>query len=175
VKRNIPEKMAELDLESIRGGPETWPPCMKAIREKLLAGENVSHFANFALASFLVNIGLKPEEILKLYANRPDFNARVARYQVEHIAGLKGSRTKYMTPSCGTMKTNGLCVKNGELCGRIKNPLTYYRRALRKKLKLDKDKAEMGAERGEAGGEAVRETGGERGNPDSEQKPNNSR
>ena len=133
-----------------------------------MAGENVSHFANFALASFLINIGFDPNEIIKFYANRPDFNERIARYQVEHIAGLRGSRTKYMTPSCSTMRTNGLCVKNGELCGNIRNPLTYYRRAVKKKLKLDKDKAELGEERGEAGGEAVRKAGDERDNSSAE-------
>ena len=157
LRENLPQNLIEIELGSELGGPETWPPCMRAIRERLLAGENVSHFANFALASFLINIGMKPEEILSLYANRPDFDARIARYQVEHIAGLRGSRTRYTTPSCSTMRTNGLCVKGGELCGGVRNPLTYYRRAMRRKLKLDKDKAEVGRERGEAGGETMRE------------------
>ncbi len=169
--KEIKEKMPasiEFELESIKAGPETWPPCMRAILDKLMAGENVSHFANFALASFLINIGFDPNEIIKFYANRPDFNERIARYQVEHIAGLRGSRTKYMTPSCSTMRTNGLCVKNGELCGNIRNPLTYYRRAVKKKLKLDKDKAELGEERGEAGGKAMRKAGDERDNSSAE-------
>ena len=142
IRENIPSDVFQLDLESVKAGPETWPPCMRAILEKLKAGENVSHFANFAFAAFLANIGFKPEEIVKFYAYRPDFNPRIARYQVEHIAGLRGSRTKYMVPSCSTMRTNGLCVKNGELCGNIKNPLTYYRRQLRKLLLSKKEKKE---------------------------------
>jgi len=175
LREKLPQNLIEIELGSELGGPETWPPCMRAIRERLLAGENISHFANFALASFLINIGMKPEEILSLYANRPDFDARIARYQVEHIAGLRGSRTKYTTPSCSTMKTNGLCVRNGELCGGVRNPLTYYRRAMRRKLKLDKDKAEMGGERGEAGGEAMRETGDEGGDAAPEGQPDSNR
>jgi len=174
IKQKIPASI-EFEIESVKAGPETWPPCIRAILDKLMAGENVSHFANFALASFLVNIGFDPSEIIKFYANRPDFNERVARYQVEHIAGLRGSRTKYMTPSCSTMKTNGLCIKNGELCGNIRNPLTYYRRAVRKRLKLDKDKAELGEERGEAGGEAMREAGDKRDNSSLEQERDNPR
>ncbi|RLG05313.1 MAG: hypothetical protein DRN61_00975 [Thaumarchaeota archaeon] len=162
IRKKIPAPI-ELELESVKSGPETWPPCMRAILDKLMAGENVSHFANFAIASFLTNIGFEPEEIIKFYANRPDFNERIARYQVEHIAGLRGSRTKYMTPSCSTMKTNGLCVKDGVLCGGVKNPLTYYRRMVRKRMRVDKDKAELGEERGEAGGEADGEAGRESG------------
>jgi len=152
---------APVELELVKTGPEAWPPCMRAILDKLMAGENVSHFANFAIASFLTNIGFEPSEVIKFYANRPDFNERIAKYQVEHIAGLRGSRTKYTTPSCSTMKTNGLCVKDGALCGRVKNPLTYYRRMTRKRMKIDKNKNELGAERGKAGGEAVREAGDE--------------
>jgi len=175
LRENLPQNLIEIELGSELGGPETWPPCMRAIRERLLAGENVSHFANFALASFLINIGMKPEEILSLYANRPDFDARIARYQVEHIAGLRGSRTRYTTPSCSTMRTNGLCVKGGELCGGVRNPLTYYRRAMRRKLKLDKDKAEVGRERGEAGGETMREARDEGSNAAAEGQSNNTR
>ena len=175
LRENLPKNLIEIELGSELGGPETWPPCMRAIRERLLSGENVSHFANFALASFLINIGMKPEEVLSLYANRPDFDARIARYQVEHIAGLRGSRTRYTTPSCSTMRTNGLCVKGGELCGGVRNPLTYYRRAMRRKLKLDKDKAEVGRERGEAGGEAMREARDEGGNAAAEGQSNSTR
>ncbi len=149
----------ELELESVKTGPETWPPCMRAIVNKLMAGENISHFANFAFAAFLSNAGFEPQEILRFYANRPDFNERVARYQAEHIAGLRGSRTKYMTPSCSTMKTNGLCVKDGMLCGGVRNPLAYYRRAIKRMSSHDKDNDEVGRKRGEAGGEAIRDTG----------------
>ncbi|MEM1655207.1 MAG: DNA primase large subunit PriL [Nitrososphaerota archaeon] len=149
----------ELELDAVKTGPETWPPCMRAIADKLMAGENISHFANFSFAAFLSNIGFEPHEIIRFYANRPDFNERIARYQVEHIAGLRGSRTRYTAPSCSTMKTNGLCVKDGALCGGVRSPLAYYRRAIRRMKKLDKDKDEVGEERGEAGGEAIRGSG----------------
>ena len=170
--REIRERMPaaiQLELTTVKSGPETWPPCMRAIADKLMAGENISHFANFAFAAFLSNIGFEPHEIIRFYANRPDFNERIARYQVEHIAGLRGSRTKYMTPSCSTMKTNGLCVKDGALCGGIRNPLAYYRRAIRRMRKIDKDKAEMGGERGEAGGEAIRDSGSDGNTPGDQQ------
>jgi DNA primase large subunit len=159
----------QLELAAVKSGPETWPPCMRAIADRLMAGENISHFANFAFAAFLSNIGFEPHEIIRFYANRPDFNERLARYQVEHIAGFRGSRTRYMTPSCSTMKTNGLCIKDGALCGGVRNPLAYYRRATRRVGKIDKDKAEVGGERGEAGGEAIRDSGPDGNTPGDQQ------
>jgi DNA primase large subunit len=170
--REIRERMPaaiQLELTTVKSGPEIWPPCMRAIADRLMAGENISHFANFAFAAFLSNIGFEPHEIIRFYANRPDFNERIARYQVEHIAGLRGSRTKYMTPSCSTIKTNGLCIKDGALCGGVRNPLAYYRRVIRRMGKVDKDKAEVGGERGEAGGEAIRDSGPDGNTPGDQQ------
>lgn len=117
-------------IERLASGisPDTWPPCMRALHQSLMKGESLSHFANFALASFLLNVGMSVDEVLSIYANRSDFDERIARYQIEHIAGMKGSRTKYTTPSCGTMQTHGLCIEGGRLCGGIKNPLSYVRR-----------------------------------------------
>lgn len=135
----------EVDETKIRATarPEAWPPCMKAIYSKLVSGESVSHFANFALASFLINAGVPPEEVVSIYSRRSDFDEKVTRYQVEHIAGLRGGGTRYTPPSCEKMRTNGLCVEGGRLCGRVKNPLTYYRRALRRGGgKRDKGEAE---------------------------------
>ena len=146
IRSMIPSKRFYEELEG-EISPEAWPPCIKLIHQRLLKGENVSHFANFTLASFLVNIGMELEKILSIYSRRPDFDQRIARYQIEHIAGLRGSRTKYTTPSCETLKTNGLCVEGGRLCGGVKNPLTYYRRRLRRR-EIDKGEAEPGGERG---------------------------
>ncbi|MCS7136238.1 MAG: DNA primase large subunit PriL [Nitrososphaerota archaeon] len=124
-------------IESLASGisPNSWPPCMKVLHQNLIKGESLSHFANFALASFLINIGMSVDDILNIYANRSDFNEKIARYQIEHIAGMKGSRTKYTTPSCSTMQTHGLCIEQGRLCGGIKNPLSYVKRFGRSKSK----------------------------------------
>jgi len=111
-----------------RLSPDLWPPCMRLLRQRLLAGEAVSHFGNFAFSAFLTAIGTQPEEIVQMYSQRGDFDERVAKYQVEHIAGLRGSRTKYTTPKCLTMQTHGLCVEAGRYCGGVKSPMTYYRR-----------------------------------------------
>ena len=148
IKSTLPSKRYEEEIISGKSSPEAWPPCMRLIYQGIMRGENVSHFANFALASFLTNIGMSLDDILKIFAHRPDFDQRIARYQIEHIAGLRGSRTRYTTPSCDTMRTNGLCVEDGKLCGGVKNPLVYFRRSLRRLRKADKNKAEVEGERG---------------------------
>ena len=148
IKSTLPSKRYEEEIISGESSPEAWPPCMRLIYQGIMRGENVSHFANFALASFMTNIGMSLDDILKIFAHRPDFDQRIARYQIEHIAGLRGSRTRYTTPSCDTMRTNGLCVEDGKLCGGVKNPLVYFRRRLRRLRKADKNKAEVEGERG---------------------------
>jgi len=131
IKAMIPRRSVEEASIKATAKPEAWPPCMKEIYRRLTSGESVSHFANFAIASFLLNAGVKPEEVVSIYSQRSDFNERIARYQVEHIAGMRGSRTRYTPPSCEKMRTNGLCIEDGRLCGPVKNPLQYYRRRLR--------------------------------------------
>jgi len=110
--------------EGITSAPsDDWPPCMMAIRARIA---EASHKELFSLTAFLVNRGYAVEQILSMLAERPDFNEKIARYQVEHIAGLRGSRTRYRPPSCQTMKSLGLCVEDGRLCPRgIKNPLEF--------------------------------------------------
>ncbi|MDJ0274464.1 MAG: DNA primase large subunit PriL [Nitrososphaerota archaeon] len=106
----------------------TWPPCMLALKSALLSGSKVGHFGNFAFAAFLLSAGYSVEDVVSFYAQRPDFNERIARYQVEHIAGMRGSRTKYSVPSCQTMRAHGLCIEDGRLCPKgIRNPRQYAR------------------------------------------------
>jgi DNA primase large subunit len=102
------------------------PPCIMQIITKIKAGEDVSHVENFTVAAYMVNVGYSVEEILDVFKDRADYNEKIARYQVEHIAGMRGSRVKYRPPSCSKMKSYGLCVENGSRCPRhIKNPLSY--------------------------------------------------
>jgi len=104
-----------------------YPPCIKTLINSLISGENLSHHQRFAVASFLVNIGANIDAVLDLFKRSPDFNERVARYQIEHIAGLRGSKKRYLPYNCVTMRSLGLCVGD---CG-VKNPLTYYYRRIK--------------------------------------------
>ncbi|RLG84250.1 MAG: DNA primase [Thermoprotei archaeon] len=127
------EKMIEGEIKGIIDY-ELFPPCMKKLVNELRSGENLSHHARFTVAAFLSRIGMDVNDILDLFKNSPDFNERIARYQVEHIAGLRGSRKQYMPYSCQTMKSLGLCPVPDNDCG-VKNPLVIYYRNLRRKYK----------------------------------------
>jgi len=132
VKLLVPERAAEGWEVPKELKLEAFPPCMKALYSAASKGQNVSHAGRFALTSFLVNVGMPAESILELFRNSPDFKERVTLYQIEHIAGEKGSRTKYTPPRCDTLRTHGLCVEPDELCKKVRHPLSYYRKAIKR-------------------------------------------
>jgi DNA primase large subunit len=120
--------MSEEFEKSIEGVIDftAFPPCMKLLLERLKAGENLSHQERFAIAAFLARIGMDTEAILEYFKNAPDFNEKIARYQIEHIAGLRGSRKKYLPYSCETMRALNLCPVETP-CKGGKNPLAVYK------------------------------------------------
>ena len=109
---------------------EAMPPCIINLYNNLLAGKNLPHTGRFSLTSFLVNSGATPEDVINLFKSAPDYNERITRYQVQHIAGEKGRKKKYTPPKCNTLKTHGICFHPDELCQQISHPLSYYRRKL---------------------------------------------
>jgi DNA primase large subunit len=111
---------------------EAFPPCMKYCLEGLLAGRRASHMERFGLTSFLVNVGMPIEEMVQLYTSVTDFDESLTRYQIEHIAGLKGHRTKYTPPTCNTLRTHGICRNMDSICETVSHPLGYYRRKVRR-------------------------------------------
>ena len=111
--------------------PEAMPPCIRHLIDELAEGKNVAHMGRFALASFLSNIGTDDEEVVRLFKPATDFSERMTRYQVEHIAGKRGGRTKYTCPMCTTLKTHSVCYKPDDVCSTIRNPLSYYKKQAR--------------------------------------------
>ena len=69
-----------------------WAPCMVALRNRVA---DAGHFGLFSLAAYMANRGYDVNSIVDVLRVRSDFDERIARYQVEHIAGLRGSRVKY--------------------------------------------------------------------------------
>jgi len=110
---------------------EAFPPCIGQLLSAAKAGRHLSHLGRFTLTSFLLNVGMRPSEVVEIFRSSSDFNERLTRYQVEHIAGARGSGTKYIPPSCETLKTHGLCPGSNDLCRGIKHPLAGYRRRMR--------------------------------------------
>jgi len=112
---------------------EAFPPCIKSLYNSISTGHHLSHIGRFTLTTFLVNIGMTAENVIDLFRTLSDFNERLTRYQVEHIAGQRGSRTKYKPPKCSTLQTHGVCINPDEDCEKAWSPLTCYKRKLNKK------------------------------------------
>jgi DNA primase large subunit len=133
IKKLSIEKIGKAEME---GFPKivtqtAFPPCITALYQSITTGHHLSHIGRFAVTSFLVSIGMPPEKVIDLFKSFSDYSERLTRYQVEHIAGERGSRTKYIPPKCDTLKTHGVCTNPDELCQRIQHPLAYYRKKLR--------------------------------------------
>ena len=117
-----------IELEEVGGHPELFPPCIQKLYSDAQRGVSLPHHGRFALATFLLRVGADVEFVVNAFSKMPDFNEGKTRYQVEHLAGVKGSKKKYLTYSCDTMRTLGLCVED---C-RSKNPLVVYLRNYRR-------------------------------------------
>jgi len=112
---------------------EFFPPCIKKLTESLRASEHLTHVQRFALATFLLNVGASVDYILNLMRSAPDFDEKIAKYQIEHLAGMKGGGKKYKTYSCAKMRELGMCVAE---CG-VKTPVQYYVRLVKNPKKTD--------------------------------------
>jgi DNA primase large subunit len=146
---NFPEKITEmaerlLELAKERVGQEemdgfpkvvsqsAFPPCIVALYDATSKGRHLSHVGRFTLTSFLVSIGMPSEKVNELFKSFSDYNERLTRYQIEHIAGERGSRTRYTPPQCATLQTHSVCVNKDALCQWVRHPLAYYKRKQRR-------------------------------------------
>lgn len=143
VHARVPEVEGEVKVDAL-------PPCMRMLYEDLRAGRHIPHVGRFALTSFLLNIGVRVEDVVGLFSSMPDFDERRTRYQVEHIAGKRGSGTRYLPLKCESMRTHGLCPGGDDACSSVRHPLTYYIRRVGKLRSGEeglRGAAEMGAKK----------------------------
>ena len=127
------EKQEQIRLQEMpeRVVMEAFPSCIKGVYDSVSAGRPASHLGRFALTSFLISVGMSAEDVFKFFRSVSDFNERMTRYQVEHIAGSRGSGTKYTPPNCSTLRTHGICVSPEPECRGAVNPLVCYKKKLR--------------------------------------------
>ena len=104
-----------------------YPPCIKHALEVMNKGDNLPHSARVMLATYMLAIGKPVDEIVLMYENAPDFNEKITRYQVEHLAGMKGSHTKYSVPSCDKIQNENLCFATAD-CDTLTNPVQFGRK-----------------------------------------------
>ena len=105
---DIAEKLIELAKEKIgesemEGFPKVvsqsaFPPCIVVLYDAASHGRHLGHVGRFTLTSFLITIGMPPEKVAEVFKTSSDYNARLTRYQVEHIAGSRGSGTRIRRP-----------------------------------------------------------------------------
>jgi len=106
---------------------DAFPPCINALYDAASKNHHLPHMGRFALTTFLVNIGMSAESVTDLFKSFSDYNERLTRYQVEHIAGERGSGTKYTCPQCSILQTHNVCKNRDDLCKHIYHPLKYYK------------------------------------------------
>lgn len=121
LKSIIPVAPRNLD-----NAPSVYPPCIRHALDHMAAGENLPHSARVMLATYMLAIGKNIEEIVSLFKTAPDYDERVSRYQVEHLAGERGSRVRYLVPSCTKLRNDGLCFATSQCEGLI-NPVQFGR------------------------------------------------
>jgi DNA primase large subunit len=103
------------------------PPCMKGLVAAMEGGV-ASHNAMFILATFLANLGLSTDDLVKVFAKSPKFDEEKTRYQLGFLTGESGG-TEYTCPTCATIKSHGLCKAECQ----VKHPLQHYRRNAKRK------------------------------------------
>jgi DNA primase large subunit len=115
-----------------------FPPCINAIYEAASSTHHLSQMERFTLTAFLLNIGMSTEKVSEIYRSFSDYNERLTRYQIEHIAGERGSGTRYTPPQCSILQTHGICKNRDDLCRSIYHPLKYYK--IKQQLALNQSK-----------------------------------
>ncbi|MHA1864555.1 MAG: hypothetical protein ACTSWA_12355, partial [Candidatus Thorarchaeota archaeon] len=112
-----------------------FPPCIQKMYDNSISGQvNLSHDARFALAAFLLRIGMSEDDVNNVFGHSPDKNNRLIEYQVDHIASKRSMTSEvqgYFPTGCKKLQTNNLCpvyagTVHDPLCEYILNPLGFY-------------------------------------------------
>lgn len=112
-----------------------FPPCIQKMYDDSISGQvNLSHDARFALAAFLLRIGMSEDDVNVVFGHAPDKDNRLIEYQVDHIASKRSMTAEvqgYFPTGCKKLQTNNLCpvyagVTFDPLCEYVLNPLGFY-------------------------------------------------
>jgi len=84
---------------------ESFPPCVKEILRRIEEGQNIIHIERLFLVFFLHALDYPRENILELFSRLPDFDSKVAEYQIDFA-----KKKEYTPHSCQTLKSLNLCM-----------------------------------------------------------------
>jgi DNA primase large subunit len=125
----IKPHITEIDKIRVFAEESEYPPCIQSLYDRMVKGQHLSHIERFTLVTYLLHQGISVDAVTNLFTSVTDFREDLTRYQVEHLAGKKGSGTVYNPPNCATLRTHGVCINpDDSICKTIKNPLTYHLR-----------------------------------------------
>lgn len=84
---------------------ESFPPCAKEILRKIEEGQNIIHIERLFLVFFLHALNFPRENIIELFKRLPDFDSKIAEYQIDFA-----KKKEYSPHSCQTLKSLTLCM-----------------------------------------------------------------
>jgi len=97
------------------------PDCIKYILARALSGINLRHEERLHLASFLLRLGLRPEEAVVMFTNMPDYSSSITLYQLRGLASRD-----YKMYSCEKAKQLGLCPLPTINCKYYPSPNRFF-------------------------------------------------
>jgi DNA primase large subunit len=118
------------DIDAV--DPALFPPCVRALMERVDAGEALPPHSAFSLVGFLAAVGMEADAIVERCAGDA-MDADAVRRRVERLRDTTGAGDGTVTfapPSCVTMAAYGDCVNKDDRCETIAHPLAYYEDAL---------------------------------------------
>jgi len=86
-----------------------YPPCIKFILNKATNGVNLAHSERLHIAFFYANTNHTVEDTVDVFRTLPDFDEKIARYNVEFSRGIGGKGKLYSVYSCAKLKSIQLC------------------------------------------------------------------
>jgi DNA primase large subunit len=118
----LQEKTFTLKLSG-KVNPLLFPPSIKKIYEKGLAGQKLTHFENLTIAGFLRQVGMSKEQVTSFFSKAPNYKKQLAEYQVNRIFESEISAPGYVK-----MNEYGIIIDPSEK--KYKHPFQYYKSKL---------------------------------------------
>ena len=99
--------------------PNLFPPSMKNLYDRALAGEKLTYYERLTIGGFLQQVGISKPEMMIFFSKSPDYKKHIAQYHVDRIFEKELS-----APSYKKMDEFGIIVDKEEK--KYAHPVRYY-------------------------------------------------
>jgi DNA primase large subunit len=99
--------------------PSLFPPSMKNLYDRALAGEKLTYYERLTIGGFLQQVGISKPEMMIFFSKSPDYKKHIAQYHVDRIFEKELS-----APSYKKMDEFGIIVDKEEK--KYIHPVRYY-------------------------------------------------